>query len=410
MDFDESQELLRGRNETVWQQDSLDADGMNGVVLSEELVSLRTTYTTSASESLTGNVRGLDDAFDSWKQYLLVYCKFLVHPQTIAVADNSDSNRIALEMVVIDDKNNGWRHLILPVAYTDKLVGDAVLAASAFHFSANIDEHQFRPSLYYQKVIKQLRQRQDLTAYDIAGKQAVFLTLLVLLSATMVSGGSDFRILFKLLETALDTIGGEEELCSGELGVFLVNQIRKYALLPIDSNTMLTCSRYRSYISPFLSREEGLQHLSLTSTIRPSLSNGWTCFRSYYNLYSQYTDSMDMIYELNEIACSIYVTRALETSSTPKLISLVEEFKTKYASLPSECPGEHTLVWSVFLAAAASTLPEHSAYFADVLSNHYRRNGFGNLVAIREQLQRIWQLSDDEDWTQILPKLEVFVV
>lgn len=139
-----------------------------------------------------------------------------------------DSTHIALEMVVIDDRSNGWRHLVLPVARIDELVRDAVLAAAAYHFSSNVNSHQFEPNLYYHKAIDRLRRRQDLSAYDVTGKQIICLALTVLLSVGLVSGSSDFRILFKLLEAALDAVGGEEKLLSGELGDFVIKQIRKY--------------------------------------------------------------------------------------------------------------------------------------------------------------------------------------
>jgi Fungal specific transcription factor domain len=130
-------------------------------------------------------------------------------------------------MVVIDDHRNGWRHLVVPMAHVDELVRDAVLSTSAFHFSANVNDQLFNSSAMYQKAIHRLRQRQNLEAHGTTEKQAVVVALLVLLAAVMVNGSTDFHTIFRLLETALCAIGGEEALVKGELGVFLLRQIWK---------------------------------------------------------------------------------------------------------------------------------------------------------------------------------------
>ena len=130
-------------------------------------------------------------------------------------------------MVVIDGIHNGWRHLIIPITHSDELVRDAVLSASAFHFSANIKAQVFDSDAIYAKVIRSLRQRQSLDACDLAGRQNVLLALLVLLVAVMVNGSSDFPTIFHLLESAVLAVGGEEALTHDELGTFLVGQIQK---------------------------------------------------------------------------------------------------------------------------------------------------------------------------------------
>jgi hypothetical protein len=131
-------------------------------------------------------------------------------------------------MVVIDDHQNGWRYLILPIAHLDEMVREAVLSASVFHFSANVREKVFDPNAIYDGAIRRLRQRQNLEAYDTSGKQTVLLALIVLLTTVIVNGSSDFPTVFNLLEAALTASGGEAAVEGGELGVFLVRQIRKY--------------------------------------------------------------------------------------------------------------------------------------------------------------------------------------
>lgn len=130
-------------------------------------------------------------------------------------------------MVVIDDHRNGWRHLVLPVARLDELVRAAVLSTSASHFTTNVTDRLLDPRATYQEVLHRLRQRQHLQDQDVVGKQTIVLALLLLLTTVMVNGQPDFHSTFQLLEAALSAIGGEEELMEGELGLFLVTQIRK---------------------------------------------------------------------------------------------------------------------------------------------------------------------------------------
>ena len=130
-------------------------------------------------------------------------------------------------MVVIDDHRNGWRHLVLPMACLDVIVRDAVLATSAFHFSINVRDQMFNATTMYQRTIHRLQQRQHLEIHGTPEKQTVVLTLLVLLAAVMVNGSADFQTIFKLLETAVKAVGGEEALKGGELGTFLLRQIWK---------------------------------------------------------------------------------------------------------------------------------------------------------------------------------------
>lgn len=138
-----------------------------------------------------------------------------------------DSTYIASELVVVNDSTNGWRHLVLPIAHTDELVRQAVLSAATFHFSTNVDDVSFDAAATYTNVVTKLRARQDLQNSDHAERQNVVLALLVLLSTMMVNGSEDFPAIYNLLESALTAIGGEKQLITNELGIFLDRQIRK---------------------------------------------------------------------------------------------------------------------------------------------------------------------------------------
>lgn len=170
----------------------------------------------------------------------------LPHSFPAAVDHHLDavSNHIAPEMVGIDDVHNGWRRLILPVAQGEELVMNAVLVVSSFHLSLNSsvnssDPHlllprhlnhqsqQPNPDQLYARAILGLQQRRELSDCDRSTKSSILLAILVLLTAVMVTGNSDFPILFRMLQSAVDAIGGEGELGNGELAEFIIRQVHK---------------------------------------------------------------------------------------------------------------------------------------------------------------------------------------
>lgn len=52
-------------------------------------------------------------------------------------------------------------------------------------------------------------------------------TILVLLSAIMVTGCSDFPVLIRMLESAVVAVGGREGLGEGEFTDFILRQVNK---------------------------------------------------------------------------------------------------------------------------------------------------------------------------------------
>lgn len=68
---------------------------------------------------------------------------------------------------------------------------------------------------------------EDLDQYDHQTKRLAILSIILLLAAVMVTGCSDFPILFHLLQSALDTVGGEDRLGPDELSEFALRQIHK---------------------------------------------------------------------------------------------------------------------------------------------------------------------------------------
>ncbi|KAI1408026.1 hypothetical protein F5Y13DRAFT_114925 [Hypoxylon sp. FL1857] len=298
------------------------------------------------------------------------------------------SDCIAPEMVIIDDCNNGWRHLVLPLACTDKLVMCSVLAVAAYHFSQRVNgQYLVAPTKLYSRTIHELQQRRNLCNCDIDTRYRIIVTLVVLLVSTMVNGSSDFVIVFRMLQSALGFVGGEETLAASERDIasFSAKQIRKM----------------RVYASPFISQDAGI------SAVSTQAHHCWD--EQELELY--HYDSLPLISALRNLAFEIYLQQAsMETDNFMILPDLLLRFRLILESFPDDIKGEHVLIWPVFIAASASHIPEQRTYFAKFLKRHFLRSGFANIRKALESLQRIWARHRQEDWTALLSEQEVFVM
>lgn len=315
---------------------------------------------------------------DSWKRFLLRYF----------------SDNIAPEMVLIDDSHNGWRHLILPLAWMDELVMKAVLAVSAFHLSGKTDGYApcqglANSSELYSEAIHELQNRKNLDQYDHQTKRRVILSIIVLLVAVMVTGCSDFPILFHLLQSALDTIGGEDELGPDELSEFALRQIHKM----------------RVYAAPFISQQAGVY------TILSQAPHSFDCLYYSSRFHPEKQCTIDLIASLRQQAYDIYLQRVMLNQTPGNELSsadVVRKFRASLESFPKGFPGDHSLVWASFIAASESYTPDNQQFFEQFLLRQYHRNGFGNILKGLELLKRIW--ARDVNWPALLPEPQVFIM
>lgn len=120
---------------------------------------------------------------------------------------------------------------------------------------------------------------------------------------------------------------------------------------------------------------------------------------------------MSIIYQINQQACDIYLSRSSAGSGHPDAFTTqVDDFVSTLKRLPVDCPGEYSLVWPVFLVALESTTTHQRHVLMDFLTRQYRRYGFTYVTQATEYLALEWEGSKDNDWTKRLTKLEVFVV
>ncbi|KAI1394413.1 uncharacterized protein F4822DRAFT_388116, partial [Hypoxylon trugodes] len=301
------------------------------------------------------------------------------------------SEHIAPEMVIIDDHTNGWRYLVLPLACTDELVLSSVLTVAAFHHSRRTPGPCIAdPAVLYSKTIYHLQRRSDLQSYDLDTRYHIVITMLVLLLATMVNGDSDFVILFRMLQSALDIAGGEEALAAArrKTAEFCSKQVRKM----------------RVYASPFISQDIGIR------AITAQAHQCWDDQEDLALLCFDRSHTLPLISYLREIAFQIYLQQACGEPNDPEAPhDLLSNFRLTLELLPESAEGERVLIWPVFIAASASSTLEERDYFVKFLKKQFSRSRFVNIIRALESLEEIWVRGMQENWTKLLSEQKVFV-
>lgn len=289
---------------------------------------------------------------------------------------------------MIDGGYNEWRNLILPVAYIDEMVMNAVLAAASFHLSRNTQQNLANPKRHYAQVISWLQTRKDLTHCNLYTRQYIFVALIVLLVTVMITGYSDFPLIFHTLESALNAVGGENELGDGELAEFLLRQIRKL----------------RVFAAPLLSQDTGVYHISLLP------QQSFDCLYHYRKMYPNHASTFNIIADIRQQAFNIYLQRVTDGPKSLTSVDNIEYFKQTLQSFPEGSSGMHMLIWSCFIAASESSTQEHQQFFRRFLEKQYQRNGFANILKALEMLERIWARKTYVNWPALLPESKTFIM
>ncbi|KAK7425149.1 hypothetical protein QQX98_000063 [Neonectria punicea] len=284
------------------------------------------------------------------------------------------SEHIANEMISFDGFHNGWRHLVLPLALTDDLVMNAVLATAAAHQRLNqLSNNKLQTNMYtlwhpkssqlYARAIRGLQQRQELIHSNQSSKYSILVTILVLLTAVMVTGCSDFPVLFRMLESAVAAMGGTQGIGDGELTDFIMRQVHKM----------------RVYAAPLLCEQTGVEIISS----QRQTAQLFDCLNYSTREYPDQAWVLSNVSEVVDQARDIYLhqvfldpenSSSLDTAAGISSIRRVQRFKESLEAFPLDSPGQKVLVWATFVAASDCKLEEHKVFFEGVLMRHFARN------------------------------------
>jgi hypothetical protein len=129
--------------------------------------------------------------------------------------------------VTNDTDNNGYRDLILPLAYQDPLVQRAVMVVSALHLGTQQTPLRYQAEMGRTAILT--RMRQDVLKGHIEDvlNVSTLATLLILLVGETVTGSSDFVHLFSMLRSLM-SLQNDNIMGSQAMSKFLDYQRRMY--------------------------------------------------------------------------------------------------------------------------------------------------------------------------------------
>jgi hypothetical protein len=130
--------------------------------------------------------------------------------------------------VAFDGISNGYRSLLLPLAWEDDLVRCALLASSANHLRFR------RPNLTTLALNFQYAATKKLTSLSQDGncagntRPAILAALILLLISGMMNGGSDFELLLNMAKSWIEAMkenGRLKDAPATTLDEFLLDQV-----------------------------------------------------------------------------------------------------------------------------------------------------------------------------------------
>ncbi|KAL6812259.1 hypothetical protein V8C40DRAFT_123309 [Trichoderma camerunense] len=296
---------------------------------------------------------------------------------------NHFSEFIAPKMVVFDFKGNGYRDILLPLACEDELVGQAISVIAAFHLSqraphmrmaAEVGQHAILSKLFRDSLQLEPRRLFSLSTWA---------TILVLLVGETITGANNYIHLLEILSNLAQSSDAVTSLSVTTRG-FIREQTRMFELFgfPLSSEIkgLQTLSKQPDYYLDFMSSY-------------PSLSKD-----------PQQYANVAVMKEAIRQACDLYRNRALHLISKEESIRSVERLRETVLDLEPSVDGCHALVWTYFVAAAESTLPEHRAFFSQRLQSLYSCTEFGTIPIAVQSLEHIWANSDSQRWTEVVTR------
>ena len=297
------------------------------------------------------------------------------------------SSAVAPVMVVLDGKFNGYRDLILPMAYEDDLVKAAVSVVSMYHLAAQRPELQHRADAGLQSIIRNLRHRADPSSSNANLLDlSAWTTIIVLLTGETVTGGNNLPILFRLLQhlAAANTRDGQDSA----MHAFLKEQTRMMTL----------------FAQPLLGEVSGASTLSAHDKYFDFISNAAIFFPGLAPQIALYKTAI-------RSACRIYLTRVTKAPPHSETVPILEELKDLCLNIQPGQPGHHALVWAYFIAAAESSTFEHRNFFTLRLQEVYSWTRFHNIPTALAALQELWKIQGERRWTEVLAEvMPVFII
>jgi hypothetical protein len=118
---------------------------------------------------------------------------------SIPILIHAVSDIIASHMVVLDCFTNGYRYVILPLAYQDENLAQVVSVVSAFHIGQKDARLQLIAETGHQAIIEKLRQDSRGLNPEQLFSPYILATILVLLVGETITGADNYIYLLEML-------------------------------------------------------------------------------------------------------------------------------------------------------------------------------------------------------------------
>jgi hypothetical protein len=303
-----------------------------------------------------------------------------MHPQARMLFDHF-SRQVAPLMVVYDFVGNGYRDIILPLAVQDDILRRAVCVVAAFHLAQTAPHFYPLALTGHQALVEKLsRNSKALVPADLLSPSN-WATIIVLLVGETISGADNYVYLLEMLTCLHQSPGAVESLPVG-LRKFILQQTKMFELLgfPLSNEAKAVD----------IIQTEADHYLEFMTC--PTLSEG------------NYKTTATVIREATKDACLIYQNRARSCPSPQDSLLAIEMLRRRVLPIEAHVPGAHALVWTYFVAAADSVLPEHRQFFSSRLRELHGVTSFGSIPTALRALETIWEQQETRKWTEIISK------
>ena len=287
---------------------------------------------------------------------------------------------VAPVMVVLDI-SNGYRDIILPMAFEDELLQQAVSVVAAQHLRPRQPSSQAATESSRSAIISRLRSASQLGSPDLVFNQSTWATLIVLLVGETVTGSSEYS---HLLQTLLTLASNMRAVDNSELNEFLIKQTNMFAFLG----------------QPLLNEDLGAEQLK--NPIDPGV---WMASGVPTDFHHDRT--LSLVKQGFAMGAQIYLQRAATNQSS---WDALEELRQLLCQVNPTEPGAHGFVWSCFIAAADSVDPKHRSFFTNYLKDIHSRTLFDNIPKALAVLPAIWEQQCSRKWTEDLPNLSPILI
>lgn len=130
--------------------------------------------------------------------------------------------------MAVDNALNGYRSLLLPLAWDHDLVRCALLASSANQLRFKFPKLKSAAITFQSSAIEQLAVCSVSETSSQATREAVLATIILLIITDMMNGGAAFHLLFNMAKSWIEAMNQNKSLGKtpkSPLDKFLLNQI-----------------------------------------------------------------------------------------------------------------------------------------------------------------------------------------